>query len=98
MNIININNNLHYQNEHGQQLKDFIIANDPEFWKVISNWSAIKYFIRAGKKDGESKEKDLSKCNDYVKEYVALEDDMSVEECMEELEKIKASFEAWKGE
>lgn len=95
---MDITKNTHYQNEHGQQLKDFIIANDPEFWKVISNWSAIKYFIRAGKKDGESKEKDLSKCDDYVKEYVALEGDTSVEECMEELEEIKASFEAWRGE
>lgn len=98
MNIINIEKNLHYQNQHGQQLKDFIIANDPEFWKIISNWSAIKYYIRAGKKDGESLEKDLGKCKDYVKEYVALDGSCSINEVMEELELIKAQFEAWKGE
>lgn len=98
MNIINIEKNLHYQNQYGQQLKDFIIANDPEFWKTVCNWSAIKYYIRAGKKDGESLEKDLGKCKDYVKEYVALEESVSVNEIMEELELIKAKFEAWKGE
>lgn len=98
MNIINIEKNLHYQNQHGQQLKDFIIANDPEFWKIVCNWSAIKYYIRAGKKDGESLGKDLGKCKDYVKEYVALEESVSINEVMEELELVKAEFEAWKGE
>lgn len=98
MNIINIEKNLHYQNQHGQQLKDFIIANDPEFWKIISNWSAIKYYIRAGKKDGESYDKDLGKCKDYVKEYVDLEEGVSINEAMEVLERIKDEFEAWKGE
>lgn len=95
---MNLKENRHYQNQYGQQLKDFIIANDPEFWKTVSNWSAIKYYIRAGKKDGESLEKDLGKCKDYVKEYVALEENVSVNEIMEELELIKAQFEAWKGE
>ncbi|NBK98343.1 MAG: DUF3310 domain-containing protein [Erysipelotrichia bacterium] len=95
---VNLQENQHYQNKYGQQLKDFIIANDPEFWKIVCNWSAIKYYIRAGKKDGESLEKDLGKCKDYVKEYVALEETSSVNEIMEELERIKAQFEAWKGE
>lgn len=95
---MNLQENQHYQNKYGQQLKDFIIANDPEFWKIVCNWSAIKYYIRAGKKDGESLEKDLGKCKDYVKEYVALEETSSVNEIMEELERIKAQFEAWEGE
>lgn len=95
---MNLQENQHYQNKYGQQLKDFIIANDPEFWRIVCNWSAIKYYIRAGKKDGESLEKDLGKCKDYVKEYVALEETSSVNEIMEELERIKAQFEAWKGE
>lgn len=95
---MNLQENQHYQNQYGQQLKDFIIANDPEFWKIVSNWSAIKYYIRAGKKDGESLEKDLGKCKDYVKEYVALNETVSVNEVMEDLELIKAEFEAWKGE
>lgn len=94
---MNLKENQHYQNQYGQQLKDFIIANDPEFWKIVSNWSAIKYYIRAGKKDGESQEKDLGKCEDYVKEYVALEENVSVNEIMEDLKIIKAEFEAWKG-
>lgn len=97
MNIINIEKNLHYQNQYGQQLKDFIIANDPEFWKNVSNWSAIKYYIRAGKKDGESLEKDLGKCKYYVKEYVDLDETSSINGAMEKLERIKAEFEAWKG-
>lgn len=95
---MNLKENQHYQNQYGQQLKDFIIAYDPEFWKIVSNWSAIKYYIRAGKKDGESLEKDLGKCKDYVKEYVALNETVSVNEIMEDLERIKVEFEAWKGE
>lgn len=95
---MNLQENQHYQNQYGQHLKDFIIANDSEFWKTISIWSAIKYYIRAGKKDGESLEKDLGKCKDYVKEYVALDGSGSINEVMEDLESIKAQFEAWKGE
>lgn len=95
---MNLKENQHYQNQYGQQLKDFIIAHDPEFWKIVSNWSAIKYYIRAGKKDGESLEKDLGKCKDYVKECVALNETVSVNEIMEDLERIKVEFEAWKGE
>lgn len=95
---MNLKENQHYQNQYGQQLKDFIIAYDPEFWKIVSNWSAIKYYIRAGKKDGESLEKDLGKCKDYVKECVALNETVSVNEIMEDLERIKVEFEAWKGE
>lgn len=95
---MNLKENRHYQNQYGQQLKDFIIYNDPEFWKIVSNWSAIKYYIRAGKKDGESLEKDLGKCKDYVKEYVALDGSVSINEIMEELERIKTQFETWKGE
>ena len=95
---MNLQENQHYQNQHGQHLKDFIIANDPEFWKTISTWSAIKYYIRAGKKDGESLEKDLGKCKDYVKECAALDENISINSFMEDLELIKAEFESWKGE
>ena len=35
---MNLKENQHYQNQYGQQLKDFIIANDPEFRKIVSNW------------------------------------------------------------
>ena len=94
---MNLKENQHYQNQYGQQLKDFIIAYDPEFWKIVSNWSAIKYYIRAGKKDGESLEKDLGKCKYYVKEYVDLDETSSINGAMEKLERIKAEFEAWKG-
>lgn len=89
--------NLHYQNKHGKQLKDYIKENDPEFWAMICNWSALKYNIRAGKKEGESLEKDLGKRDDYINEALEINDWSTKEEMLAELSAIKHDFENWKG-
>lgn len=95
---MNLNNNKHYTNEHGMELKDFMLKESPETWVTICGWSALKYHIRAGKKEGESLEKDLGKRDDYVNEMFAIDDSYSLEEIYEELDEIKTAFENYKGE
>lgn len=96
---MDITKNTHYQNEHGQQLKDYMKEKSPEVWRTVCQWSALKYNIRAGKKEGESKEKDLGKRDDYVKEFMEQpENDWFFEEdLIKELNLVKEEFENWKG-
>lgn len=58
-----INQPDYYQLPCGRPLEDFIYAKGLNF----NMGSAVKYRWRAGHKDGESKEKDLAKCEHYVK-------------------------------
>ena len=58
-----INQTSYYLLPCGKYLEDFIYAKGLNF----NMGSAVKYRWRAGNKDGESKEKDLAKCEHYVK-------------------------------
>lgn len=93
--------NLHYQNKHGKQFKDFMKSNPKlaEIYYAGAQWSILKYAIRAGKKEGESKEKDLGKRNDYVKEFMENPENdwFTEEELLTEVSAIKNMFENWKG-
>lgn len=62
----------YYENEHGKDLKSFIIETDPEAWEHFCLINAMKYQIRAGKKEGESESKDLAKRDDYLESYIRL--------------------------
>lgn len=62
----------YYENEHGKDLKSFIIERDPEAWVNFCLINAMKYQIRAGKKAGESESKDLAKRDDYLESYIEL--------------------------
>lgn len=62
----------YYENEHGKDLKSFLIEKNPEAWKHFCLINAMKYQIRAGKKDGESESKDLTKRDDYLESYIEL--------------------------
>lgn len=53
----------YYALPSGRQLEDFIADRNLSF----AMGSALKYLWRAGKKDGESREKDLAKAEHYVK-------------------------------
>lgn len=67
MNNEQINNTDYYRLPCGKYLEDYI-------WKKRLSFaygSALKYKYRAGKKDGESKEKDLLKYNHYV-DYIVI--------------------------
>lgn len=57
-----IDNTSYYTLPSGKQLEDFIYIKNLTF----AAGSALKYLWRAGKKDGESKEKDLKKAEHYI--------------------------------
>ena len=92
---MNTQHNKHYTNEHGMELKDFMKIFMPELWESACYWSALKYNVRAGKKEGESLEKDLGKRNDYIEEIAGtdLENQSLIKK---ELDIIKENFEKWK--
>ena len=58
-----INNTCYYQLPCGKYLEDFIYYKGLNF----NMGSALKYRWRAGHKDGESREKDLAKCEHYIR-------------------------------
>lgn len=58
-----ISNTSYYQLPCGKFLEDFIYYRGLNF----NMGSALKYRWRAGKKDGESREKDLAKCEHYIR-------------------------------
>lgn len=62
----------YYENEHGKDLKSFLIEKNPEAWEHFCLINAMKYQIRAGKKGGESESKDLAKRDDYLDSYIKL--------------------------
>ncbi len=57
-----IDNTSYYRLPSGWQLEDFIAHNRLSF----AEGSAVKYLWRAGKKDGESAEKDMAKAEHYI--------------------------------
>lgn len=63
-----IDNTSYYTLPSGKQLEDFIHAKNLTF----AAGSALKYLWRAGKKDGESKEKDLKKAEHYIRFMASL--------------------------
>lgn len=94
---MNTKRNLHYQNEYGMQLKDFMKTFMPELWESACYWSALKYNVRAGKKASEALEKDIGKRDDYINELIdndGLEDYYLI---LSDLDGIKERFENWKG-
>ena len=92
---MNTQRNKHYTNEHGMELKDFMKIFMPELWESACYWSALKYNVRAGKKEGESLEKDLIKRDDYIEEIAG--DDLEKQYLIKsEINIIKENFEKWK--
>lgn len=76
------------------ELKDFMKIFMPELWESACYWSALKYNIRAGKKEGESLEKDIGKRDDYIEEIAG--DDLEKQYLIKsELNVIKENFEKW---
>ena len=94
---MNTKRNLHYQNEYGMQLKDFMKTFMPELWETACYWSALKYNVRAGKKAGEALEKDIGKRDDYINEIVGNDGSEIYSLIIENLDEIKEHFENWKG-
>ena len=62
----------YYENEHGKDLRSFLIENSPVEWSTFCLINAMKYQIRAGKKQGETSEKDLKKRDNYLEDYIEI--------------------------
>ena len=58
-----IDNTSYYTLPSGKELEDFIHIKNLTF----AAGSALKYLWRAGRKDGESKEKDMKKVEHYIR-------------------------------
>lgn len=69
-----IDHTSYYALPSGRQLEDFIADRNLSF----AMGSALKYLWRAGKKDGESREKDLAKAEHYVR-FKSLREDIPCE-------------------
>lgn len=69
----------YYENEHGKDLKSFLIETDFEAWLHFCLINAMKYQIRAGKKEGESESKDFAKRDNYLESYIELTGEDAVE-------------------
>lgn len=95
---MNLKENQHYTNDYGMQLKDFMKTFMPELWESASYWSALKYNVRAGKKAGETLEKDTGKRDDYINEVIENDGLENYSLILADLDKIKERFENWKGE
>lgn len=95
---MNTNINKHYTNKHGMELKDFMKTFMPELWEFACYWSALKYNVRAGKKEGESLLKDTGKRDDYINELIENDGLESYSLILSDLDGIKERFENWKGE
>lgn len=93
---MNYKDNKHYVNNHGQQLKDFMIKKfGLEQYKIWCKLNAFKYQSRAGKKEGNSTLKDLNKRDDYINEV--HEEEYLRQELTEQLRALANEFEFWKG-
>ncbi|ABG21567.1 gp025 (endogenous virus) [Lactococcus phage KSY1] len=87
----------YYANQHGIQLKEFMTEYDKFLYTQGCYWSALKYHIRAGKKEGESLAKDIKKRDDYINDLIALDWLNNKEEIIEELEYTNNKFENYRG-
>ena len=93
MNSAQIDNTDYYRLPCGRYLEDFIA------WKRLdfAEGSALKYRWRAGKKDGETAEKDMAKMAHYAR-FLALRGCVDVEDVAQEVEAWLAEATAWNGQ
>lgn len=95
----------YYANKHGLQLQDFLVKFSDRQFETNSYYftmsqgfftlNALKYKVRAGKKEGNSYEQDMQK----VEDYILLNEKVGYPRYEVELmlEKLVLSFEEWEG-
>jgi hypothetical protein len=93
MNNMQIDNTSYYLLPCGKSLEDFIWEKRLDFIRG----SALKYYYRAGKKDGESTAKDISKCMHYCRFY-AKKNGVEAEEILNNIKQLYAEAIKWNGE
>lgn len=95
--------NNHYENKHGKQLNEWLLATFTyEEMKAWYRLQIIKYLARKGRKNGEPFDKDAGKALDYassLSNLIAVNTNMFFEptEIIEELEKRVEAFKSWEG-
>ena len=78
---MNFKKNRHYTNEHGVELNEYLKHNFN--YEELVGWytmQVLKYLVRAGKKDGESYDKDRNKALDYAGELANLSNENELTE------------------
>lgn len=92
MNNEQIDKTDYYRLPCGKYLEDFI------FWKGLNfaEGSALKYLWRAGRKDGESVEKENLKCIHYCK-FLAERGCVDTESVVQEMNILYDQANAWDG-
>lgn len=104
---MDINKNSHYQNEHGFQLNDFFkVRFNREYLIGWYTCQVLKYLSRAGKKDGESEQKDLNKAFDYFEELWKIQQQVNLEtgnnityqDLLDDIKEVAFEFQNWLGQ
>ena len=101
---MNLKENRHYANEYGIELNEYLKHNFN--YEELVGWNkmqVLKYLVRAGKKEGESYDKDHKKALDYAKELANLSNENELTEYTTEdiigfAQDIADDFKQWKGE
>ena len=95
---MNYSTNKHYANEYGVELNEYLKHNFN--YEELVGWytmQVLKYLVRAGKKEGESYDKD------YAKELANLSNEnklteYTTDDIMGFIQGIADDFKQWKGE
>ena len=101
---MNLKENRHYANKYGVELNEYLKHNFN--YEELVGWNTmqvLKYLVRAGKKEGESYDKDRNKALDYAKELANLSNEnelteYSTDDIMGFIQDMADDFEQWKGE
>ena len=101
---MNLKENRHYTNEYGIELNEYLQHTfDYEELKGWYTMQVLKYLVRAGKKEGESYDKDINKALDYANELANIININKLTEfitgdIMADMQAMADDFKEWKGE
>ena len=101
--LMNFKENKHYANEYGVELNEYLKHNFN--YEELAGWytmQVLKYLVRAGKKEGESYDKDRNKALDYAKELANLSNEnelteYTTDDIMGFIQELADDFERWEG-
>lgn len=101
---MNFKKNRYYTNEYGVELNEYLKHHFS--YEELAGWftmQVLKYLVRAGKKEGESYDKDRNKALDYAGELANLRNEnelteYTADDIMGFAQDIADDFKQWKGE
>jgi hypothetical protein len=101
---MNLKKNRHYTNDYGMELNTYLQHTfNYESLKGWYSMQVLKYLVRAGKKEGESYDKDRNKALDYATELANLINknkfkEFTTDDIMDFMQAMSNDFRYWKGE